>query len=177
MPHTQNPLVSVTAGEWSPEMSTRIDLPNYRKACRRLRNMVPTKQGGATRRPGTVFIADGKGADDGSTTPAVSRLEKFQFAPGTTFELEFCDKGVRFYSNGQQVTQTDATLWVAGTIYGHGNFVKSPINNLVYYCLYLAPTISTVDPSLDPTNWTTISGGGANIAFLSAMASLDFMNM
>ena len=153
MSHALNPLVSVTAGEWSPEMSSRIDLPNYRKACRRLRNMVPTKQGGATRRPGTVYIADGKGADDGTATPAVSRLEKFQFAPGTTFELEFCDKGIRFYSNGQQIQQTTATAWVAGTIYGHGNFVQSPANSLVYYCLSLSPFLSTIDPSLDSINW------------------------
>ena len=134
-------------------MSSRLDLPNYRKACRRLRNMVPTKQGGATRRPGTVFIADGKGADNGSATPAVSRLEKFQFAPGKTFELEFCDKGIRFYLNGQQISQTSATAWVNGSTYGHGNFVQSPANTLVYYALYLVPTVSTTDPSADPTNW------------------------
>lgn len=153
MPHTLNPLVSVTAGEWSPELSSRIDLPNYRKACRRLRNMVPTKQGGATRRPGTVFKAAGKGADDGSGALAVSRMEKFQFAPGTTFQLEFCDKGIRFYTNGAQLMQTTATLWVSGTIYGHGNFLQSPIDNLVYYCLYAVPTLSVVDPSADPANW------------------------
>ena len=153
MSHTLNPLISFTAGEWSPDMSSRLDLPNYRKACRRLRNMVPTKQGGATRRPGTVFIADGKGADNGSATPAVSRLEKFQFAPGKTFELEFCDKGIRFYLNGQQISQTSATAWVNGSTYGHGNFVQSPANTLVYYALYLVPTVSTTDPSADPTNW------------------------
>ena len=101
MSHALAHLVQFTGGEWSPQLDNRIDLEGYRNALRQGRNVIVTKQGGATRRPGTVYIAQGKSPASGG--PGVSRLQKFQYAPGTAFILEFCDKGIRFYASGVQV--------------------------------------------------------------------------
>lgn len=150
MPHALNPLVCLNAGEFAPAMDSRIDLPTYRKACRKLRNMVPMKQGGATRRPGSQYIANGQSAQDG-TSPAVSRLEKFQYAPGTTFILEFCDGGIRFYSNGAQEQVSSPQPWATGTAYPDGSFAT---DGPTTYYLYNGPlTPSTVTPSADPSHW------------------------
>ncbi len=46
---------SFIAGEISPTALGRTDLPQYRHACKTLRNMIPLISGGAYRRPGTLF--------------------------------------------------------------------------------------------------------------------------
>lgn len=145
--HSLNPLVCFNSGEWSPTMDSRIDLPNYRKACRKIRNVIPTKQGGGVRRPGTVYIGAGfiKGG-----TPTTSRLEKFQFAPGQTFILEFCDLGVRFYSNGSQIMATGVQPWATGTNYVNGAFVTSA--GFTYY-LFNGPLLSSTVPGSDSAHW------------------------
>ena len=133
MATTLNPLVRFSGGEWSPAMDNRLDLEDYRAACRKLRNVIPTKQGGATRRPGSQFIASGK--LNASGTAAVSSLRKFQFAPGTSYMLEFCDRGIRFYANGAQMVLPVAGLatWLMGTSYPAGSFVQTTGTGFGYY--------------------------------------------
>lgn len=129
-------------------MDSRVDLPAYRKSCRQLRNLIPMKQGGATRRPGTQFIANGKAV---AGTPVVSRDEKFQYSPGTTFNLEFCHLGIRFFSNGVQVQAPSPPAWVSGTSYAWGAFVTNGGNT---YYAYAGPIInSTTVPGSDTANW------------------------
>lgn len=151
-----NPLISFTAGEWSPVLDCRLDIPNYRKACRKLRNMIPLKQGAATRRPGTDYIANGKNYISGGVAQnSCSRLQKFQFAPGTTFMLEFCDSGIRFFSNGAQVTVSSAPAWVGGTSYPWGAFVTD--GGVIYYAYASSLTPSATAPAADPTHWVAQS--------------------
>lgn len=45
------------AGELSPLMEGRVDLPFYQSGCRSMVNMIPTVQGPAKRRPGTRYMA------------------------------------------------------------------------------------------------------------------------
>jgi hypothetical protein len=161
MPHSLQPLVCFNSGELSPTLDSRLDLPAYRKGCRLLRNMIPLKTGGATRRPGTQWIALGKQNITG--LPSVSRLQKFQYAPGTTFMLEFCDKGIRFYSNGAQVQVTTAPDWVTGTSYPAGAFVRYPAVTGGIYYLYNGPLVnSTSSPNTDTTHWT---GGASSLPY------------
>lgn len=158
--HSLNALVNFNGGEISPTMDSRIDLPAYRKSCRRLRNMIPTKQGGAIRRPGSVSVAAGHGSFSGEN--CVSRLQKFQYAPGTSFMLEFGDHSIRFYSNGQQVQQqlANTPVWVTGTSYPAGSYVKSSSISTTIYYLYSGtnglgtPLInSTITPGSDGAHW------------------------
>lgn len=156
--HSLNPLSSFTGGEWSPQMDSRVDLPGYRKAARLMRNMFPLKTGGATRRPGTQFIANGKqGGIPLDPVSGLSRMQKFQYAPGTSFMLEFCNYGIRFYSNGLQVQATGVGAWASGTNYPAGSFVTSA--GITYY-LWSGSTgrnttliNSTTAPAGDTAHW------------------------
>lgn len=148
MSHALAPLVQFTGGEWAPALDNRIDLEGYRNALRQGRNVIVTKQGGATRRPGTQYIAQGKSPAAGGL--GMSRMQKFQYAPGTAFMLEFCDKGIRFYASGVQV-QATPSAWVSGTNYPDGAFVT---NASVTYYLFNGPLInSTTAPGSDGTHW------------------------
>ena len=49
---------SLNAGELGPRMVARTDFAKYPLGCATLENMIPLPQGGATRRPGTVFVAE-----------------------------------------------------------------------------------------------------------------------
>ena len=160
MSHALAPLVQFTGGEWSPQLDNRIDLEGYRNAGRRMRNVIVTKQGGVTRRPGTQWCGLGKQSLGGGNS--VSRLQKFQYAPGTAFMLEFCDLGVRFWQGGTTPTQIVMTAgttpaWVTGTNYPAGSFVH--VGSSVYY-LYsgtngagTALINSTTSPGSDLTHW------------------------
>lgn len=151
MGHTLLPLQNFVGGELSPLLDARIDMPAYRKGCRQLRNLIALKTGGATRRPGTQFIAMGKGDPAGTTTvPALSRFVKFQFAPGTTFQLEFCHHGIRFCSNGAQVMVGTPPAWVSGTSYAAGSFVLATGQNWYTPAVILN---STVTPAPGVATW------------------------
>lgn len=49
---------SFSAGELSPLMESRVDFNRYNNGCKKMRNMLCTTQGPATRRSGTKFIYD-----------------------------------------------------------------------------------------------------------------------
>ena len=166
MPHTLNTLSAFTGGEWSPTLDSRVDLPNYRKAARRLRNMIPMKQGGATRRPGTQFIAAGKTSTVLIGAQYLSRMENFQYAPGTTFQLEFCQTGIRFYVTGPtaiQITvvnssttpnayQIQAPAWNSVVDYPAGSFTTGSDNNTYYAWNGVVPAGST-NPTINTGYW------------------------
>ena len=149
--HSLNPLNSFVGGEWSPNMDSRYDLPGYRKAARLMRNLIPLKQGGCTRRPGTQYIATGLNPVHSLNT-YLSRLQKFQYAPGTSFILEFVDKGIRFYSNGAQIQATGVTPWVSGSTYPAGAFVTDGTHG-TYYALVPIVSGLTNAPHTSPGSW------------------------
>ena len=151
MADSLNPIVQFTGGEWAPAMDTRYDLEGYRNAARKMRNVIPTKQGGAQRRPGTQWIAQGK--INSSGTASVSSFRKFQVAPGVSFQLEFCDLGIRFCANGAQVTVNPTLMpnWTSGNSYAAGAFVQ--VGGIPYY-LYNGPlNNSIVSPGTDTAHW------------------------
>ena len=168
MSHSLAPVVQFTGGEWSPSMDNRFDLEGYRNAMRQGRNVIVTKQGGAARRPGTQFIVTGKVAASGANS--ISSLRKFQFAPGTTFQLEFCDHGIRFYSNGVQVVLavSGLTTWTTGNSWPAGSFVTDGTYGYYLYSgssgLGTALINSTTTPGSDTAHWTNNlpASGNAN---------------
>ena len=148
------PLVQFSGGEWAPAMDNRYDLEGYRNGARKMRNCIPTKQGGAQRRPGSQWVASGKLNSAG--LPAVSSFRKFQYAPGITFQLEFCDMGIRFCSGGYNAAQvainpTSMPNWTSGNSYAAGAFVQ--VSGFSYY-LYNGPlNNSTTFPGSDTAHW------------------------
>lgn len=151
MAHTLLPISKLNGGEFSPSMDARFDLPEYSSAARRLRNLIAFKQGGVTRRPGTQYIANGVIPAFVSANPAVSRLQKFQFAPGTAFMLEFGHQQIRFFVNGAQVQVSGVSAWVSGTSYPAGAYVT--FSGVTYFA-FAGPVInSTTAPNVTPSQW------------------------
>lgn len=100
---------SFNAGEWSPQVYGRIDLPKRRSALSACLNFVPLLQGPLTRRPGTQYIAGVK-----SNATAV-RLIPFMFNVTQAYVLEFTANAIRFYANGGQLLNAGAPYEVATT--------------------------------------------------------------
>ncbi|CAN0582002.1 unnamed protein product, partial [Laminaria digitata] len=87
-------------------MVARTDFAKYPLGCATLENMIPLPQGGATRRPGTVFVAETR---DHDMRP---RLLPFQFSTAQAYILEAGDGYFRFYRDrGRvEVAATDAVI-------------------------------------------------------------------
>lgn len=110
------------SGEFSPIMYARHDLDKYESGLKTQLNWLNFVQGGATRRPGTVFRRTTKFGGD-----RVSRLLSFEFSVAQTYHLEFGHLYVRFYINDDSVTETPKTIEAVTkanpgkmTITGHG---------------------------------------------------------
>lgn len=86
-----------TAGELSPRLGGRTDLSKYYNGCNVLENFLVHPHGGASRRPGTRYVADCK------SHTAKSRLVAFQFNVTQAYVLEFFNNGFRIYKDGGQV--------------------------------------------------------------------------
>ncbi len=85
------PMLGVfNAGELSPLLNGRIDLEQYYKGCSQLENLLPLKQGGVTRRPGTIFVnsayTSGSAAADVDT---IARLIPFVISETAGYVWEF----------------------------------------------------------------------------------------
>lgn len=83
------------AGEFSPLMAARVRIEKYVNALKVCLNMIPFVQGGVTRRPATMFVAEVKDSAD------VTRLIPFEFSVEQAYMLEFGDLYIRvFKDNG-----------------------------------------------------------------------------
>lgn len=113
---TQIEISNFTAGELSPRLKGRIDLAKYFSGLDTLVNFVVMPQGGATKRPGTEYVADAK---DQAHPPL---LRHFIFSTEQAYMLEFSHLNVRVYANDAQVLNGGVPVDVA---------VPYPYNELV----------------------------------------------
>lgn len=91
--------LSFSGGELTPSLHARIDLTKYETGLKTCRNFMIKRQGGATNRPGTKFVAEVK---DSSKT---GRLIPFVFNVDQTYVLEFGDQYIRVIKDGAQVLE------------------------------------------------------------------------
>lgn len=109
MPTAEIFQTNFTAGELTPRLDGHVDFDKYANGAKTIRNFIIQPQGGVTRRPGTVYVADVK---DSSKQP---RLIPFIFTQGDAYALEFGDLYVRFYQNRAQVLDGGPPLEVVTT--------------------------------------------------------------
>lgn len=100
-------LTSFTKGELSPRLKGRIDFKGYFDGCEALLNFVVLPQGGATRRPGTIY------ANNVKNQAAAPALIPFQFSTTQAYMLEFGASYIRVYRNGGQVTNPQTVTGAA----------------------------------------------------------------
>ena len=111
MAKASHAFTNFTAGELSPRLDGRTDVNKYFNGCSRLENFVIHPHGGASRRPGTKFIASVK------TAANATRLIPFEFSVTQTYVLEFGNTYFRIYKDGGQVTSGGSAVEVS-TPYG-----------------------------------------------------------
>lgn len=109
-----------TAGELSPRLDGRTDVSKYFNGCKKLQNFVVHPHGGASRRPGTIFVNDqryhaGLGSYNQNSNPygVVAgyntdddfkiRLIPFEFNAEQTYILEFGRFYFRVHKDGGTV--------------------------------------------------------------------------
>ena len=143
---------TMAGGEVSPKVDARVDLSKYGSWLRQCQNMIPYKQGGLTRRPGTQFMAVVKPITGVFSQYAV-RLMPFVFSPTTQFVLEFGNGYVRFYSNGAQVVLSSAPIWQTSSVYLPGSFVEDPGDSDNIYYSAGGVSGSSTQPHNDSANW------------------------
>lgn len=88
---------SFAAGELSPRLWGRTDLPLYRHGLRRLRDFFVSRQGEAVTRPGTRFVGTGYANEK-------SRLAAFIVSESEGYLLEFTSASVRIWKDGVVIT-------------------------------------------------------------------------
>ena len=88
---------SFNAGELSPKLEGRTDISKYYSGCRTLENFIVLTYGGATRRPGTAFIAEVE------TSSEVTRLIQFEHSTVQAYIIEVGNLYMRFYRNGGRI--------------------------------------------------------------------------
>ena len=86
-----------SGGEFSPNMEFRVDNQRYATGLKTCLNYIPLLQGGVTRRPGTVFVAEVK-----DSTKA-TRLIPFRFNTSQAYIIELGNLYARFYRNDGQI--------------------------------------------------------------------------
>lgn len=87
-----------TAGEISPRLDGRVDLPWYANGARTLKNMIVLPHGPATRRPGSIFVNEVKDSSK------FTRLLEFEFSQGDASVIEAGENYLRFYRNRARIT-------------------------------------------------------------------------
>lgn len=97
---------SFNAGELSPYLDGRTDIAKYYSGCRTLDNFLILTYGGATKRPGTKYIA---------TTSGEVRLVPFEFSTEQAYILEFGDEYLKFYKNGGQILSGSSAYSISTT--------------------------------------------------------------
>lgn len=97
-------ITDFSKGELSPSLLGRSDIEGYYKGCATLLNMVVMLQGGATRRPGTLYQANAKSSAD--TTAGKVKLVEFTYNTENAYILEFGDAYVRVFADGGPVVNS-----------------------------------------------------------------------
>lgn len=105
-------ICSFNAGELSEKMKARVDVSQYSKGCKTVKNFLVRPYGSVEKRPGTLFVATTK-----ETEKAV-RLIPFVFSTDTVFICEFGHNYIRFYRNRTFVMELSSTIYPASAVAG-----------------------------------------------------------
>lgn len=91
------PQTDFSAGEIAPEALARIDIAQYRKSAKNIRDALLKPRGGTFRRPGLEFI------DNLGALTAVKKLE-FRFSKTQTYLFVLSHEQVEIFNNGVSVS-------------------------------------------------------------------------
>lgn len=107
MAKSKSEVVAFNAGELGKEALARVDLENYARGSEIMENIFPLRQGGMTKMPGTIHVAN-------TPSDAQAWIRPFVFSDAVRFGLEITADSIRFISDGALVTLTGAAATLAG---------------------------------------------------------------
>ncbi len=154
-----------SSGELSPGLYSRVDLAKYHVGAALLRNWFVRVTGGASTRPGTIYIGECK-----ISSKAV-RLIPFQFNVLQAYALEFGDQYMRVIKDGAYVTE--APLNITGITQGIPAVMSATAHGFsagddVYISGVLGMTqingkTAQVGSVLTPDSFTLVNQDGSNL--------------
>lgn len=155
-----------TAGELSPRLEGRFDFGSYFNGAREITNFTVHPHGGASRRPGSRYVAEVK------DSAKKVRLEPFVFSDTEAYVLEFGDQYLRFFADEGQVVSGATPYEIATPYYSTG--ATDHITALKM--TQSADTVYICHPNIRPykltrgghTDWSL-----ATFAFSGGTAALD----
>lgn len=100
------PLNNFSSGEWSPKMRARTDVEQYPRSCTEMTNFITQMQGGAFRRPGTMFLSSAPVGHLGGAGDTIDFSKEHRLFPYTS------PTGVGFIIIAGR-TVANARLWLA----------------------------------------------------------------
>jgi hypothetical protein len=140
---------SFAAGELSPSLLARTDLPKYRSGAATMRNFFVDYRSGASTRTGLQFVNQTK---FGTTT----RLIPFQFDVNTGYVLEFGGGYIRFHFQGATILSGGIPYEVASPYAAtdlHLLKFAQLTNRMILVHNNYPPYVLT---AFGPTNWTLV---------------------
>lgn len=143
-----------TAGELSPRLDGRTDIAKYFNGCKKLQNFVVHPHGGASRRPGTIFVREVKNSAHNC------RLIPFEFNVTQTYILEFGDDYFRIHKDGGTVVDGSSNPIEVTTPYAHTDLAKLKFTQS-------ADVMYLVHPDFSPRKITRTSHTSWSIAEVS----------
>jgi hypothetical protein len=103
-------LNNFTAGELSPRLDGRTDISKYFNGSKTMQNFTVHPHGGASRRPGTIYVNTVKNSAN------ATRLIPFEFNVEQAYILEFGNEYFRIHKDGGTVTSGGSAVEVS-TVY------------------------------------------------------------
>lgn len=137
---------SFAGGEISPSLYARVDSAAYAAWLKTARNFYVHPQGGASNRPGTVFMGEAK------MPGKACRVVPFVLGEDESYVLEMGEKYLRVYTSSGRVLDTNGTPYELQTPYGAHELAS------IYYTQYGQKLFFT-HPSHPPKQLTRVSGG------------------
>ncbi len=123
-------ILGFTAGELSPWLSTRFDLPQHRKGAARIENFLVEPFGGVSRRRGSRFKAmayDQQGR---------SRFFPFTFSEDDYLLLEIYPGGIRFWKDDDWLRNDSGAIYTLSTTWVNGDVIKNlrfiQVNDVIF---------------------------------------------
>lgn len=154
-------ITAFNSGEFSPLMAGRVDVKYYASACRKMRNMIPAKQGPAIFRGGTRFVAEVKNSANRTW------LAEFKFNVEQAYVLEFGNQYVRFFSNHGVVESAPGVPLEVATPYTAADLVDAD-GNFELRFVQSGDVIYICHPDYAVRKLTRTGAAAFNITTLSA---------
>ncbi|MBQ9971342.1 MAG: hypothetical protein IJP25_04385 [Elusimicrobiaceae bacterium] len=134
---------SFSGGEVAPALHARSDSPSYGSWLKTARNFYVHPQGGASNRPGTLFMGSGKGK---------CRLIPFVLSEEEAYVLEMGEKYLRVFTAAGQLLNEDGSVYELSVPYGTHEV------SAVRYAQY-EQTLFLTHPNHPPKKLVRVSAG------------------